>query len=110
MPNSVSLITPSHRKDIERFSLLCDSIDQFVSGYARHYVIVNDDDVTLFERFSSGRRAVLPASGLLPAWLKLVPSFLLRKGRRIWFSLRSGPVHGWHVQQILKIAAASQLP
>lgn len=110
MPQAVSLITPTHRRDIERFSLLCESIDQLVYGYQRHYVIVNDDDVPVFERFDSGRRTVLPGSRFLPTWLRLMPAFLMRNRRRVWFSLRSGPVHGWHVQQILKISAASQLP
>lgn len=106
----VALITPSHRKDIERFTLLCDSIDRYITGRARHYVIVNDDDVPHFAHFNSADRVVMPGSRLLPRWLIPLPSFLSRNGRRVWWSLRSGPVHGWHIQQILKITAAMQLP
>jgi hypothetical protein len=107
---TVALLTPSHRKDIDRLALLCESIDRHVIGHEKHYVIVNDDDMPLFSRFNSARRVVLPGSQFLPKWLKLVPPFLLRKGRRVWWSFRSGPVHGWHIQQLLKIAAASSLP
>ncbi len=107
---TVALLTPSYHKDIERFALLCDSIDRHVKGYEKHYVIVNDDDVRLFSRFSGERRVILPSSKFLPNWLKLVPPFLLRRGRRVWWSFRSGPVHGWHIQQLLKIAAVSSLP
>jgi hypothetical protein len=110
MERLVALVTPSHRKDIERFALLCDSVDRFVTGYERHYAIVNDDDMPVFARFNRGRRVALPSSQLLPRWLKPAPSFLLRYGRRVWWSFRSGPVHGWHVQQLLKIGAALQLP
>lgn len=110
MQRSVALITPTHRKDVERFALLCDSIDQRLSGHERHYVIVNDDDMPFFARFAGPRRVVLPCSRLLPSWLRLAPSFLLRNGRRVWWSFRSKPVHGWHIQQILKIAAVLQLP
>ena len=39
--HSVALLTPTFRKDIERFELLCESIDRWVFGYARHYVLVN---------------------------------------------------------------------
>ncbi len=107
---TVALLTPSYHKDIERFALLCESIDRHVKGHEKHYVIVNDDDVRLFSRFSSERRVILPSSKFLPNWLKLVPPFLLRRGRRVWWSFRSGPVHGWHIQQLLKIAAVSSLP
>lgn len=110
MERSIALITPTHRKDIERFALLCDSLDRRLTGFERHYVIVNDDDMPHFAKFDDGRRVVLPSSRFLPSWLRLVPSFLLRNGRRVWWSFRSKPVHGWHIQQILKIAAVLQLP
>jgi len=110
MERDVALITPSHRNDVERFALLCDSIEHRVTGYTRHYVIVNDDDMPLFARFAGHRRVILPCSRLLPKWLRLVPAALTRNGRRVWWSFRTKPVHGWHVQQILKIAAALQLP
>lgn len=110
MRRTVALLTPSHRKDIDRLSLLCDSIDRHVTGYDWHYVIVNDSDMAMFAGFASDRRVILPSSRFLPPWLWPLPSFLLRNGRRIWWSFRTPPVHGWHVQQILKIAAALQLP
>jgi hypothetical protein len=106
----VALITPSYSADFERFSLLCDSIDRRVTGYERHYVIVSDDDMPRFQEFSRDRRIVLPSSRLLPRWLKLAPFVRLRNGRKIWWSLKAWPVHGWHVQQILKIAAAMEMP
>ena len=107
---TVALLTPSYHKDIERFALLCDSIDRHVKGHEKHYVIVDDDDVRLFSRFSGEKRVVLPSSKFLPNWLKLVPPFLLRRGRRLWWSFRSGPVHGWHIQQLLKIPLFPALP
>jgi len=110
MQKGVTLVTTSHRKDIERFTLLCDSIDRFVTGYETHYVIVNDDDMSAFSRFNQPSRVVLPCSPLLPAWLKLLPPFLTRKGRRVWWSFRFGPIHGWHAQQLIKIGAVLQLP
>jgi len=106
----VGLITPSYAGDFERFSLLCDSIDRRLVGYERHYVIVDDEDMGLFQRFNGGRRVVMPSSRFLPHWLKRVPSLLTKGGRRLWWSLRAPPVRGWHVQQILKIAAAAALP
>lgn len=103
---TVALLTPTHSRDIERFDLLCESMDQYVVGYERHYVIVNDDDIPLFKKYQSDRRVVLPSSAFLPSWLWRVPRLLERNGRRIWLSLLTKPVHGWHVQQLLKIAGA----
>lgn len=108
--NNVALMTPTYRGDLDRFELLCDSIDRFVRGYERHYVIVNDDDLPFFARFDNGRRVVLPSSRFLPSWLRALPPFVSRKGRRTWWSFRSGPLHGWHIQQLLKISGALQLP
>ena len=110
MGKVVALVTPSHRNDIERFILLCESIDRHVTGFARHYVIVNDDDIPLFASYNTEYRIVLPSSLFLPNWLRLVPPIFLRKKRRVWWSFRSGPVHGWHVQQLIKIEAVLKLP
>ncbi|MGO9759183.1 MAG: DUF6492 family protein [Roseiarcus sp.] len=110
MARPVALITPSYNVDFERFSLLCDSIDRRVAGYERHYVIVSDDDMPLFQAFNSERRIVLPSSRFLPRWLRPAPRVRLRNGRKVWWSFRAPPVHGWHVQQILKIAAAMEMP
>jgi len=106
----VALITPSYRGDLERFALLCDSIDRRVAGYERHYVVVSDDDAPLFRSFGGERRIVLPTSRFLPRWLRPAPRLGPRDGRKIWWSLRAWPVHGWHVQQIVKIAAAIEMP
>jgi hypothetical protein len=108
--HSVALLTPSHSKDIERFALLCESIDACLTGYTRHYVIVNDDDMALFAKYQSDKRVVIPVSRYLPKWLWAVPKALLRSQRRVWVSLLSYPVHGWHVQQIAKIAGVLAAP
>jgi hypothetical protein len=110
MSRRIALITPSHVKDLERFALLCDSLEAHATGYDHHYVLVNDSDMAAFAPFASATRVILPCSEFLPKWLRLLPSYLSRNGRRIWWSFRTPPVHGWHIQQILKIAAARELP
>jgi hypothetical protein len=107
---SVALLTPSHAKDFERCALLCRSIDAYVTGHTTHYVIVNDEDVRLFQKLQSKQRVIVPASRYLPKWLWAVPPALQLGQRRVWVSLLSYPVHGWHVQQILKIAGVLAAP
>lgn len=109
--HSVALLTASYAKDIERFALLSESIDTWLTGYTKHYVLVNDEDVPLFARFASDRRVIVPASRHLPKWLIALPSALqFLSKRRVWLSLLSSPVNGWHIQQILKISGVLHAP
>src|ERR1700704_2625578 len=108
--NSVGLVTPTYGRDLERCALLCESVDRYVTSFAKHYLIVVDEELPLFAGFNAGRREVLPLSQLLPSWLKPLPRFIRRNNRRYWWSLRARPVSGWHVQQFVKIRAASLFP
>src|SRR5262245_51943833 len=105
--SSLSLVTPTSWRDIALCGLQCDSVDRHLSCYVKHHVIVPDDELALFDRFNGLRRVVVPASELLPAWLRPMPRVLQHKGQRYWWSLRTSPASGAHVQRILKIAAAS---
>ena len=108
--STISLVTPTYRRDLELCTLLCESVDRYVTSFSKHYLIVADEELPLFAKFNSDRRAVLPTSLFLPAWLRPLPRFVRRGRRQYWWSLRSWPVSGWHVQQFIKIAAASVLP
>jgi len=108
--SSVSLVTPTYWRDLELCKLLCESVDRCVSSFAKHYLIVADRELPLFRHFQGPSREVLPASEFLPKWLRSLPQFIRRKNRSYWWSFRAPPVSGWHVQQLLKFAASSQLP
>jgi Family of unknown function (DUF6492) len=108
--STIGLVTPTYSRDLESCSLLCESVDRYVTSFSKHYLIVADEELPLFAKFNGERRIVLPTSRFLPAWLGPLPRFLRRGGRRYWWSLRSWPVSGWHVQQFIKIVAASVLP
>jgi hypothetical protein len=108
--NPVALLTPTYGRDLELCTLLCESVDRHVRSFARHYLLVPDSDLSLFSHFGSERRSVLPASQFLPNWLRPMPAIIRRKRRQYWWSFRTKPVSGWHVQQFLKIAATITLP
>jgi hypothetical protein len=108
--NPVALLTPTYGPDLERCTLLCESVDRHVTSFAKHYLLVPDCDVSLFSHFESERRIVIPASAFLPRWLRPLPRIFQRKQRQFWWSFRAKPASGWHVQQFLKIAAAISLP
>ena len=108
--NQVALLTPTYGRDLELCALLCESVDRHVGSFAKHYLLVPDCDVPLFSHFETERRSVLAASKFLPSWLRPLPRFVQRKRRQYWWSFRTQPVSGWHVQQFLKIAATISLP
>jgi hypothetical protein len=108
--NAVALLTPTYGRDIDLCALLCESVDRHVRSFSKHYLLVPDSDLALFAHFASAHRVVLPASEFLPKWLRPLPRIVQRKRRQYWWSLRTKPVSGWHVQQFLKIAATMALP
>jgi hypothetical protein len=108
--NTVALLTPTYGRDLELCTLLCESVDRHVTSFSKHYLLVPDCDLPLFAHFESERRSVLPASQFLPGWLRPLPRIVQRKRRQYWWSLRAKPVSGWHVQQLIKIAATIALP
>jgi len=108
--NPVALLTPTYGRDLELCTLLCESVDRHVVAFSKHYLLVPDCDLPLFSQFASERRSVLPASKFLPKWLRPLPRFVQRNRRQYWWSFRTKPVSGWHVQQFLKIAATITLP
>jgi hypothetical protein len=108
--NPVALLTPTYGRDLELCTLLCESVDRHVSSFSKHYLLVPDCDFSSFSHFESERRTVLPASQFLPGWLRPLPRIVQRNRRQYWWSFRTKPVSGWHVQQLLKIAAAIALP
>ena len=108
--NPVALLTPTYGRDLELCTLLCESVDRHVTSFSKHYLLVPDCDLPLFSHFESERRSVLPASKFLPRWLRPLPRIIQRKRRQYWWSFRAKPASGWHVQQLIKIAATMSLP
>ncbi|AZO09667.1 hypothetical protein EJ074_11575 [Mesorhizobium sp. M3A.F.Ca.ET.080.04.2.1] len=104
---SAAIVTASYAPDFERCRLLCETIDRHVEGMARHYILVEHRDVARFRRLEGSRRTIVDERDLLPRWLRAFddPSSLFR--RRVWLSLRTQPLRGWHVQQLRRIAIAA---
>ncbi len=100
---SISLITTSYERDFEACRLLCDSIDAFVTGYERHYIVVEARDLARFSVLAGPRRQIVDAASVLDLPLAELP--IRWKGRRyFWGAGLSAPIYGWHLQQLRKIA------
>jgi len=106
---SVALVTPSYWGDFERCRLLCDSVDRYLTSTCNHYILVDNDDFNVFAPLANARRQVINERDLLPDWLH---SFRPPSGvnaRKFWFSFRTWPMRGWHVQQLRRIAIAQHI-
>lgn len=78
-----------------------------VSGAAHHYILVEHRDVALFRQLETSRRTVVDERDLLPRWLRAFDDPLSLFRRRVWLSLKTQPLRGWHVQQLRRIAIAA---
>ena len=106
---TAAIVTASYAPDFERCRLLCETIDRFVTGATRHYILVEQRDVALFRQLETGDRLVVSERDLLPAWLRPHNDPLSLFRRRIWLSLRTQPLRGWHIQQLRRIAIAGHV-
>jgi hypothetical protein len=108
-----AFITPSYAGDLERFRLQCESMDKMAQGDWRHYVLISDQDISLFKGFESEKRIIIPDSVLLPSWLKSFRKPFNKTGRKLWFKAGLGrpvwPMSGWHVQQLRKMLVSRHI-
>ncbi|MEO0545044.1 MAG: DUF6492 family protein [Pseudomonadota bacterium] len=109
MTKTNAIITASYAPDFERCQILCESIDRHASGYRCHYILVDAPDRDLFARLEGPKRKIITDVDLLPWWMMRMPKAVSPKGRRVWLSPLTMPMHGWHVQQIMRIAVAHML-
>lgn len=106
---TTALITPSYWADFDSCRLLCDSIDAYLSTPVDHYLLVDNHDYQLFQQLAGPHRFVVNEQDILPSWLHSVRQGLSSSARKIWFSTRTWPMRGWHVQQLRRIAMAQHL-
>ncbi|MEO5758715.1 MAG: DUF6492 family protein [Mesorhizobium sp.] len=104
---TAAVVTASYEPDFERCRLLCETLDRHVTGAAHHYILVEHRDLRLFRQLENSRRSVVDERELLPRWLHAFDDPLSLFRRRIWLSLKTQPLRGWHVQQLRRIAIAA---
>lgn len=101
-----AVMTASYVGDFDRCALLCESMDRFMQGRWRHYLLVDRADVALFRKLEGPKRTVVSEADLFPVWLRSFSDPLSLGRRRLWLSPFSLPLRGWHAQQIRRLAMA----
>ena len=97
------LVTPSYGPDLARCALLVRSVEAMMPG-TRHYLIIDRHELGAFAHLASSTVQIIESESLLPTRFRRMPF-----GPPIWFSFGGALTRGWIVQQMLKIAAATQL-
>ena len=96
---SYAIVTPSFRLDLERCTLLVESVSRWVAPGVRHYLVIDRRDVPMFKPMLRPGTELIVVEEIIPNWLMRIPGF-----RRFWFSLRTRPVKNWILQQIVKLS------
>jgi hypothetical protein len=96
-----ALITCSYAPDLEACRVLCRTVAEHVDGAIEHVLLVPRRDAAAFGEVAGDRSRVVCVEDLLPGWLHRVPG-----SSKWWWSLKSWPVRGWIVQQLVKLSAS----
>jgi hypothetical protein len=99
------VVTPTYAPDLELFTDLHASVLRCFPEDVRHLVIVTQPDVAPFRRFAGPRCEVLGVRDVLPGSVRALP------WTKLWLNVRRPlpPLRGWIVQQLVKLAVASQV-
>lgn len=120
----IVFITPTWAGDLEHFRVMRASLERSPLARYPHYVVVQDEDLSLFEEFGDRPGLILLSTrDVLPeeverrrVWARSVSRRLGRNMTRICGSLKrliSWPMWpsytGWHTQQLCKLKLAAEL-
>ena len=99
-----AIITPSYGPDFERCKLLVESTNRYVKGDWTHHVVVDRKDEPLFRSLAGERTKIAVKEDWMPWGVRRMPF-----SRRWWLSLKSVPIRGWIVQQLIKIGVGEHV-
>lgn len=94
-----AIVTPTYAPDFEHCRLLVESVQRYVPQHVKHYLIIDRKDEQLFSELHSPRTKILLKQEILPWWIHQLPF-----APKWWISMRSLPIRGWIVQQLVKLS------
>lgn len=98
-----AMVTPSYAADFDRCRLLVKSVRKHVRFPLRHYIVVEQVDLSLFQPLAGPDTIVMTSEELLGNRLQHIPGTT-----RKWKTKYTGPISGWIYQQLVKITFALQ--
>lgn len=103
----ITLVTPTYAKDLERFRFQRESIERLgICDDIRHVAIVDHEDLPAFRDLGFDRNLDLVSTReVLPRKMEARRVSRPRSRRNPLRYVTPRPVHGWMVQQLLKLAS-----
>ncbi|GGF62879.1 DUF6492 family protein [Alteromonas lipolytica] len=98
------LVTPTFKDDLQRCERLVATAQCYLSGYEKHYLIIDEKEWSLFAHLASAKVVLMTKESLLPYRNINLP--VLRKW---WWGKKTLPVRGWIFQQLCKFAIAEKV-
>jgi len=99
-------VLPLTAADLARAEILFESLDAFFDPLGTCFVVVPDRDLGAVQaRVPRERYIVLPESDVIPEIARFRAAALLREK----LHLAGPPIHGWFVQQLVKLAVAGRV-
>ncbi len=103
----ITLITPAHAGDLERFRFQRESIERLgICDSIRHVAVIDHEDLPVFRDLGYDRNLDLVSTReLLSRRLEARRRAVPRRRRDPRRYIQAKPLHGWMAQQLLKLAA-----
>ena len=106
MAERLDAVLPLTAADAERAQMLFRSLERFFEPLGTCYVVAPDREVaSVRPRIPSGRYEVLAESDVIPE----IGYFWTMARTRAKLRLVGPPIHGWFVQQLVKLAASERI-
>lgn len=109
------VVTPTYAPDLELFRDLHQSVLRCFPADVRHLAVVPEAHRSLFRQFEGSRCQVIGVREVLPRSVVTLPFIRLNFGggspSPMWINVRRPvpPLRGWIIQQLVKLAVASQM-
>ena len=102
---SLTLVTPTYANDYERFALQRESIERCGIDLP-HFALVNHEDMPQFKKLPFQKNLTLVSSQeLLPPRIEARRLGWGRRRRELRYWTGRPGIHGWMIQQLLKLAS-----
>jgi hypothetical protein len=110
MNASLTFVSPTYAKDLQRFALLRESMERCDIDIP-HMAVVQHEDLPLFQKIPFRHKLTLLSSrDVLPPEIEARRTATSYGRRHPYRWLKPRPLHGWITQQLMKLSAPQYVP
>ncbi len=103
MSSRATFITPTYDRDLERFTLLRESMERCQVDVP-HIAVVDHEDLPLFKKIPYAHKlTILSSQDVLPPAIEARRTAKKYRKRHPYYWLKPKPIIGWAIQQVMKL-------